>query len=400
MTKKGALANSPRRVAKRPAEAPAKTATPEPPGDAAPETEKDSAAPDTAATELPERPARAPRHARAERPERAERAERPEQREQPGQREQPEEAVAEPADGQSRAPVVATLEVAQLEQAGEIFESIGGESLQDITFESFQDIVPAAFVDPAEEARLADATRRIEQLLSDGSIRVAFQPIIDLATKAVIGYEALARFPGNASISTRTWFAEAAEVGLLREIEMSAIRAALAQLEKLPADAFISVNVSPLTAASDELRLVLEEVDGSRVVLEITENAAAEGYDEVSDAVGALRANGVRIALDDTGSGTVSFSSLFDVHADIIKIDIDVTRGIDCDPMKEAMASALKSLADRLGAMSLAEGIETEQELERFARGRRSGRPGLSLRPSRTSLRVTPARSTSRSSFR
>ena len=70
------------------------------------------------------------------------------------------------------------------------------------------------------------------------------------------------------------------------------------------------------------------------------------------------------IALDDTGSGTVSFSSLFDVHADIIKIDIDVTHGIDTDPMKEAMASALKSLADRLGAMSLAEGIETEQELE------------------------------------
>ena len=75
------------------------------------------------------------------------------------------------------------------------------------------------------------------------------------------------------------------------------------------------------------------------------------------------RATGVRIALDDTGSGSVSFSSLFDVHADIIKIDIEVTHGIASDPMKEAMASALKVLADRLGAMSLAEGIETEEEL-------------------------------------
>lgn len=214
-----------------------------------------------------------------------------------------------------------------------------------------------------DDERLAEARRRVEKLPADGSIRVVFQPIVDLATTKVIGYEALARFPGDSSVSPRTWFAEAAEVGLLLEIEMTAIRAALAHLERLPKDAFISVNVSPETAGSEELREVLASVDPSRVVLEITENAAAGDYEEVSEAVGALRAIGVRIALDDTGSGTVSFNSLFDVHADIIKIDIDVTHGIASDPMKEAMASALKALADRLGAMSLAEGIETEEEL-------------------------------------
>jgi EAL domain-containing protein (putative c-di-GMP-specific phosphodiesterase class I) len=191
-----------------------------------------------------------------------------------------------------------------------------------------------------------------------------FQPIVDLATTKVIGYEALARFPGDTSVSPRTWFAEAAEVGMLLEIEMTAIRAALAQLERLPSDAFVSVNVSPVTAGSEELRDVISGVDPSRVVLEISENAAAEDYGEVSEAVGALRATGVRVAVDDTGSGTVSFSSLFDVHADIIKIDIDVTHGIASDPLKEAMATALKSLADRLGAMSLAEGIETEEEFK------------------------------------
>jgi len=215
----------------------------------------------------------------------------------------------------------------------------------------------------SDDERLAEARRRVESLPADGSIRVVFQPIVDLATTKVIGYEALARFPGDSSVSPRTWFAEAAEVGLLLEIEMTAIRAALAHLERLPKDAFISVNVSPETAGSEELRDVLASVDPSRVVLEITENAAAGDYEEVSEAVGALRAIGVRIALDDTGSGTVSFNSLFDVHADIIKIDIDVTHGIASDPMKEAMASALKALADRLGAMSLAEGIETEEEL-------------------------------------
>ena len=215
----------------------------------------------------------------------------------------------------------------------------------------------------SDKLRLAEARRRVEELAVEGSIHIVFQPIVDLATTKVIGYEALARFPGDASVSPRTWFAEAAEVGLLLEIEMTAIREALAKLERLPSDAFISVNVSPATAGSEEFRDVLGSVDPKRVVLEITENAAAGDYEEVSEAVGALRAIGVRIALDDTGSGTVSFNSLFDVHADIIKIDIDVTHGIASDPMKEAMAAALKALADRLGAMSLAEGIETEEEL-------------------------------------
>jgi EAL domain-containing protein (putative c-di-GMP-specific phosphodiesterase class I) len=229
--------------------------------------------------------------------------------------------------------------------------------------ESLDSVAQDSVSPSPDDERLAEARRRVESLPADGSIRVVFQPIVDLATTKVIGYEALARFPGDSSVSPRTWFAEAAEVGLLLEIEMTAIRAALAHLERLPKDAFISVNVSPETAGSEELRDVLASVDPSRVVLEITENAAAGDYEEVSEAVGALRAIGVRIALDDTGSGTVSFNSLFDVHADIIKIDIDVTHGIASDPMKEAMASALKALADRLGAMSLAEGIETEEEL-------------------------------------
>lgn len=229
--------------------------------------------------------------------------------------------------------------------------------------ESLDSVAEDSVSPSSDDERLAEARRRVESLPADGSIRVVFQPIVDLATTKVIGYEALARFPGDSSVSPRTWFAEAAEVGLLLEIEMTAIRAALAHLERLPKDAFISVNVSPETAGSEELREVLASVDPSRVVLEITENAAAGDYEEVSEAVGALRAIGVRIALDDTGSGTVSFNSLFDVHADIIKIDIDVTHGIASDPMKEAMASALKALADRLGAMSLAEGIETEEEL-------------------------------------
>ncbi len=235
---------------------------------------------------------------------------------------------------------------------------------------------------PPEDDGHLETQRRLARLAVDGEIRVALQPIVDLATSDVIGYEALARFPGDETISPRTWFAEAAKVGRLQEIEMTAIRAALAQLGRLPPEAFISVNVSLLTAACDELGDLLSSVEASRVVLEITEDAVAAGYDEVSEAVGELRAKGVRIALDDSGSGSVYLSRLLDVHADIIKIDVEVTRGIASDPMKEAMAYAIKSLADRLGAMSLAEGIETDEDLKALqAVGIQAGQGYLFGRP-------------------
>ena len=241
--------------------------------------------------------------------------------------------------------------------------------------------------EPAEpdDAGLAELRGRLAQLRTDGSLSIALQPIVDLSTKEVIGYEALARFPGDATITPRQWFAEAAELGVLQELNMAAVRAALAELDQLPPDAFISINVSPETAASEELRELLGTAEGSRVVIEITETVAqGGGYEEVSEAVGALRASGIRIALDDAGSGSVSFSSLFEVHADIIKIDIEVTRGIDADPMKQAMASALKSLADRLGAMSLAEGVETDEELELLRQlGVQAGQGYLFGRPER-----------------
>ncbi len=244
------------------------------------------------------------------------------------------------------------------------FEGLADDSLEGLAGDSLEGLAEYTDLGLPTDPRLVEARERTELLLAEASIRVAFQPIVELSTKHVIGFEALARFPGDASISPQRWFAEAAEVGLQLEIEMAAIGAALAHLGDLPADAFISLNVSPLTAGSAELRDALVSVEGTRVVLEIAENAAAHGYEQVTEAVDSLRELGVRIALDDTGSGTVSFSNLFDVHADIIKIDIEVTRGIASDPMKEAMASALKSLADRSGAMSLAEGIETEEELD------------------------------------
>jgi EAL domain-containing protein (putative c-di-GMP-specific phosphodiesterase class I) len=211
---------------------------------------------------------------------------------------------------------------------------------------------------------LEPVRERVQTLLKESRLRIAFQPIVELSTRSVIGYEALARFPQEFSISPAEWFADAAKVGLQLEMDLAAIQAALSHFHELPPDSFISLNASPVTVSSPELYELLATVPGERVVLEISESAAVDGHLEVSEPLDLLRERGVRIALDDTGSGAdVSLQSLLDVRADIIKIDTVVTRGIQADPMKEAVAVALRSLAERSGAISLAEGIETEAEL-------------------------------------
>lgn len=211
---------------------------------------------------------------------------------------------------------------------------------------------------------------QLEQVIASDRVPVAWQPIVSLSSRQVLGYEALARFtpfdPFDSpdQLSPVVWFTTATTYGLRDRLELLAARSAIAELDALPADVFVSLNVSPATAAHPDLESILVTAAPDRVVLEIAEDAVAAATGDVVDALERLRGKGVRIALDDTGSGLVSLRQLLGIHADIIKIDTDVVRGVDLDVAKQAIAYALKSLAERSGAVSLAEGVETEEEAE------------------------------------
>jgi EAL domain-containing protein (putative c-di-GMP-specific phosphodiesterase class I) len=207
------------------------------------------------------------------------------------------------------------------------------------------------------------STLEVARVIASGPIQIAFQPILNLGTLAIIGYEALARFPAEEVVSPKAWFDAAAEQGLTHGLEILAVSSALAQLDQLPAGAFVSLNISPVTAASEDLRALMENVNPDRVVLEVKEDAAMDDYHLFAGAIDELRATGVRIAVDDAGVADVSLRHLLDLRPDIIKIDVDVTRSIEHDPVKQAIANAFRSIAEGSGAMSLAEGIETDEEL-------------------------------------
>lgn len=209
----------------------------------------------------------------------------------------------------------------------------------------------------------------VEAVLAEGTVPIVWQPIVSLSTREVLGYEALARFvPLNGQqLSPAAWFAAASAHGLRQALELAAVRSACSELKNMPDGVFISLNISPATLAHADFLDALGEVEPSRLILEIAEDAVVDASEDVQAALSLLRESGVRVALDDTGSGLVSLRQLLDIQADIIKIDTDVVRGIDVDITNQAIAFSLKSLAERSGALSLAEGVETEEEAKILA---------------------------------
>jgi EAL domain-containing protein (putative c-di-GMP-specific phosphodiesterase class I) len=193
---------------------------------------------------------------------------------------------------------------------------------------------------------------------------MVFQPIVDLNTSSVIGVEALARFQCQPQRSPDIWFAEAAQVDLSVELELAAIEAALAQLPDLPDDVLMSVNASPLTAMSPGLVAALARSAGPRVVLELTEHTRIDDYPTLLAALDELRWQGVRIAVDDAGAGYAGLHQILELRPDIIKLDVDITRGIDTDPVRRALAASLVSFGHDTGAVIVAEGVETAEELD------------------------------------
>ena len=257
----------------------------------------------------------------------------------------------------------------------------------------------AQALEQAKQAAVARAREeRVRTALAPGSLHMEFQPIVDLNSGDIVGAEALARFTCEPRQRPDEWFAEAAAAGLGVELEIAAISLALARLDDLAPDVTLSVNASPSTVLSDRLRDVLATPAASRVVVELTEHARVDDYDAVRTATEALRASGVRLAVDDAGAGYAGLQQILQLCPDIIKLDLAITRGIDDDPVRRALAASLHSFADETGAQIVAEGIETAGELEQLRRlGMRWGQGFLLARPGPlplpTSIDVTSAAS-------
>jgi len=206
-----------------------------------------------------------------------------------------------------------------------------------------------------------------------GELRVEQQCRIRAALADEIAVEPLARDPLQL----------AEEVELRMDLELAAVKAALPALSRLPETAFLAVNVSPETAVASRLLSALSSTPLDRIVIEITEHAPVHDYEALNTTMRRMRGRGIRLAVDDAGSGFASLRHILQLAPDIIKIDNALTRNVYKDPARRALAAGLISFAAELGATIVAEGIQSRHELDalrdlgvRYGQGFYLGHPG------------------------
>ncbi|WP_198375878.1 EAL domain-containing protein [Neoroseomonas rubea] len=213
------------------------------------------------------------------------------------------------------------------------------------------------------ERRAQEREERILAAIEQGLITIAYQPIWGLSPRRPVGFECLARFSATPARPPNVWFAEAAEIGRGAALEMTAIRIALEALPRLPEDIYLAVNASPETVLAPEFGAVFEGHSLSRILLEVTEHAAITCYDRLTARLSEMRAAGLRIAVDDAGAGYSGLQHILQLRPDLIKLDMSLTRDVDSDPARQALAAALVAFARDTGSGIVAEGVETEAEL-------------------------------------
>jgi EAL domain-containing protein (putative c-di-GMP-specific phosphodiesterase class I) len=206
------------------------------------------------------------------------------------------------------------------------------------------------------------SSAEVQAILDGAAVRVALQPVIELPTGNTVGSEALSRFGGR--VPTDRWFKAASKHGLGAELERLTLGAALALLPGLPAEQFLAVNISPAALADSHVLSLLRGVDLHRVVVEITEHEAVADYAVTRLLLGQLRAAGARIAVDDTGAGFASLRHVLMLQPDVIKLDLSLTRDVDVDRRQQALVRAVTAFAAQVGTVVLAEGVETQEQLE------------------------------------
>jgi EAL domain-containing protein (putative c-di-GMP-specific phosphodiesterase class I) len=220
--------------------------------------------------------------------------------------------------------------------------------------------------------RLMRNKEKLQELILKESISTVFQPIVDFSSNSIIGYEALSRGPfGTEYENPYILFDAAAETELLFELDQLCRKKALTNSKGLIPGYKLFLNCIPNAVLDPHFRglnlqhyldeLKLEPIN---MVLEVTEREAIESYDLFREAIKYFSDLGFAIAVDDTGAGYSNLETVLELKPQYIKIDISIVRGVDSNVLKQELIRAIKRLAREMGSVVIAEGIETQKELE------------------------------------
>ncbi|MGA2514427.1 MAG: EAL domain-containing protein [Candidatus Limnocylindrales bacterium] len=214
--------------------------------------------------------------------------------------------------------------------------------------------------DVAERTESGRGRNHIASIIADRAFHPVFQPIVELASNAIVGYEALTRFTDGSD--PEFMFAQAAAVGLGADLEIVTLQAALAAAEALPKSTWLNLNASPeLILAGEPVRTILHR-RRRRLVLEVTEHTVIADYPAFRAAMADLGPR-VDLAVDDTGTGYASLRHIVELRPAFVKLDRSLIAGLGSDDARQAMIVGLCHFARVTGCRLIVEGIETDREL-------------------------------------
>jgi PAS domain S-box-containing protein len=210
----------------------------------------------------------------------------------------------------------------------------------------------------AGRAATADLAGPIRRAIDEMAFVPHFQPVVELESRSVVGYEALTRFNDGTPPELR--FSDADQAGLGQELELACLRAAMESGKHLPAGRWLSLNVSHwlLSRLADPTLLADH---GRPIVLELTERLEIRDYETVREDLRRIP-EPVSVAVDDAGAGFASLRHIIELHPRYVKIDLRLVRGLDTDPARQAMIAGMVYFSRQTDCVLIAEGIETEAE--------------------------------------
>jgi EAL domain-containing protein (putative c-di-GMP-specific phosphodiesterase class I) len=238
--------------------------------------------------------------------------------------------------------------------------------------------------DDAMRARIHTRGQLADELaigLERGEIINWYQPSIELATGQVVGIEALARWqhPTRGLLPPVEFIELAESTGLVNQLGAEVLRNGLEQAGRWSAELgerapVLHVNLSPRQLSGGGLvKMVHAALDASGVApsllcFEITENALMDDVQHAVETLEELRTIGVKVAIDDFGTGYSSLAYLRSFPVDVLKVDRSFVQGLGPDPEDSAIVAAVVQLAHTLDLRAVAEGVETDEQLELLRR--------------------------------
>lgn len=247
---------------------------------------------------------------------------------------------------------------------------------------------------PIEGGAATETQHVIDEILAERRYWPVFQPIRDLGSNRIVGYEALTRF--DAAQSPQRLFDHARLVGRGKELEVATLRAAAKAAAELPANAWVSVNASgALLSEADTIGAILDSLERPTVI-ELSEHEMITDSGPIVAAMQRL-GPGRTLAVDDAGSGLPTLHHILEMQPAYVKMDIGLVQGVATDPGRQALIAGFVHFAREADVTLVAKGIQTEDDLDTLKRlGVALGQGYLLGRPERVAfLEDKPAAGTS-----